>query len=276
VSIEAVDAVVVPGRHELPPVRRVLCGVRGPVGRLRGLHDARHRPLRDGVAVLDAVREVKPPFSPATVVEDFCILLGVYGISTVIGDRYGGEWCREPFRERGVEYVLAEKSKSELYGALLPAINSRRVVLLDNRRLVTQLCGLERRTAWGGRDTIDHGTGGHDDLANATAGALVAALGPSEPAMLAWLQAEEVARRRVPMVPGMASTSALAIAHLTYGRVVLDAVRERRPPVSPEGVVTEFARLLSEYRVTTVIYFACFAISRWAFAIASYSLAALV
>ena len=39
---------------------------------------------------------------------------------------------------------------------------------------MAQLCGLERRTAWGGRDSIDHGPGGHDDLANAAAGALVA------------------------------------------------------------------------------------------------------
>jgi hypothetical protein len=40
---------------------------------------------------------------------------------------------------------------------------------------VAQLCGRERRTARGGRDSIDHAPGGHDDLANAVAGA--AALG---------------------------------------------------------------------------------------------------
>ena len=56
----------------------------------------------------------------------------------------------------------------------LPLINSGRVELLDHPRLVAQLCGLERRTAWGGRDSIDHGPGGHDDVANAVAGALVA------------------------------------------------------------------------------------------------------
>ena len=40
---------------------------------------------------------------------------------------------------------------------------------------MTQLCGLERRTAWGGRDSIDHGPGSHDDIANAVVGALLAA-----------------------------------------------------------------------------------------------------
>jgi hypothetical protein len=45
--------------------------------------------------------------------------------------------------------------------------------LLDNPRLLTQIMNLERRTARGGRDSIDHAPGSHDDLANAVAGALV-------------------------------------------------------------------------------------------------------
>jgi hypothetical protein len=49
------------------------------------------------------------------------------------------------------------------------------VDLLDNDRLVTQLTSLERRTSRGGRDSIDHAPGAHDDLANAMAGALVTA-----------------------------------------------------------------------------------------------------
>ena len=35
---------------------------------------------------------------------------------------------------------------------------------------LNQLIGLERRTARGGRDSIDHGPGGHDDVCNAVAG----------------------------------------------------------------------------------------------------------
>jgi hypothetical protein len=37
-------------------------------------------------------------------------------------------------------------------------------------RLVNQLIGLERRTARGGRDSIDHSPGSHDDRANVIAG----------------------------------------------------------------------------------------------------------
>jgi hypothetical protein len=54
-------------------------------------------------------------------------------------------------------------------------LNSGRVELLDHKRLVAQLCGLERRTARGGRDSIDHPPGAHDDIANAVAGAIAVA-----------------------------------------------------------------------------------------------------
>lgn len=88
------------------------------------------------------------------------------------GDRYGAAWVRERFEQEGVRYTPSELSKSELYRELLPALNSGRVRLLDDRRLLGQLAALERRTARGGRDSIDHGPRGHDDLANAAAGAL--------------------------------------------------------------------------------------------------------
>ena len=38
-----------------------------------------------------------------------------------------------------------------------------------------QLTMLERRTARGGKDSIDHPRGGHDDVANSVAGSLVCA-----------------------------------------------------------------------------------------------------
>jgi hypothetical protein len=58
----------------------------------------------------------------------------------------------------------------------LPLINSGKVKLLGDKRLVSQLVGLERRTTRGGRDAIDHAKGGHDDVANAVAGALLSAV----------------------------------------------------------------------------------------------------
>ena len=90
----------------------------------------------------------------------------------VSGDRYGGEWPREAFRKCGIEYATASKAKSDLYRDVLPLLNSDRVELLDLPRLQAQLLGLERRTSRTGRDSVDHGPGGHDDLANAAAGAI--------------------------------------------------------------------------------------------------------
>jgi hypothetical protein len=129
--------------------------------------------MEDAIAVLDAVREAVPPFSPAAVVEDFADVLRGYGIRTVHGDRYGGEWPREQFALNGISYQPSELSKSEIYAAFLPMLNSRTVALLTNDRLHRQLVALELRTARGGRDMIDHPRGGRDDVANAAAGALV-------------------------------------------------------------------------------------------------------
>ena len=127
-------------------------------------------------AILDCVRETKPPFSPEAVVAEFCEVLKSYRISAVTGDRYAGEWVREPFRKKGIFYQLAEKPKSALYLAFLPLLNSRAVDLLDNKRLVNQLVSLERRTGRGtGRDIVDHPPKQHDDVANAVAGAVTLA-----------------------------------------------------------------------------------------------------
>jgi hypothetical protein len=127
---------------------------------------------RDGERfIIDAIREIRPPFSPEAVIDDLATLLKSYRIARVVGDRYAGEFPRELFRKRGIHYVCADKTKSDLFRDLLPMLNSGSIVLPKSDRLINQLTGLERRTARSGKDSIDHGPGGHDDLANAVAGA---------------------------------------------------------------------------------------------------------
>src|SRR5262245_28701468 len=121
--------------------------------------------------IVDAIRETHPPFSPEAVVDDYATLCRSYGIGRITGDRYAGEWPREQFRKRSIHYAVADKPKSDLYRDLLPLLNSGRIVLPKSDRLVNQLTGLERRASRAGRDSIDHGPGLHDDLANAVAGA---------------------------------------------------------------------------------------------------------
>lgn len=170
---EAVEALVPPGVYERPPVSGTrYFGFVDPSG---GSADSMTLAIghREGEgAILDAVRERKPPFSPEAVTAEFAELLKSYDLSRVTGDRYGGEWPREQFRKHGITYEPAEKPKSEIYKDVVPIINSALADLLDNPKLINQLVGLERRTARGGRDSIDHAPGGHDDVANAVAGVL--------------------------------------------------------------------------------------------------------
>ena len=170
-----VDACTVPGRFEIPPIGGLhysaFVDPSGGTGAdsmtLAVAHFEREK------AILDCVREVRPPFSPEQVTFDFAALLKIYGISKVMGDRYAGEWPRERFRTHGITYDLSDAPKSEIYQSFLPALNSGRVELLNLPRLATQLCGLERRTSRSGRDSIDHAPGGHDDIANVVAGVLL-------------------------------------------------------------------------------------------------------
>jgi hypothetical protein len=177
VSREVVDAAVVTDRHEL--LRDKGITYHGFVDPSGGSADSMTLAIAhsvDGRAVLDAIREAKPPFSPDGIVKEFAELLRSYGINRVTGDHYAGEWPRERFRAHGIEYGLAAKPKSDLYRDLLPILNSKRAELLDEPRLISQLCALERRTSRGGRDSIDHPPNGHDDMVNAVAGAILLAL----------------------------------------------------------------------------------------------------
>jgi hypothetical protein len=174
ISREAVDACVVPGRHELPPVAGVdYVAFVDPSG---GSQDAMtlaiaHR-APSGRAVLDLVRERQPPFNPDDVVAEFAATLTRYHVRRVTGDRYGGDWPAERFRAHEIGYETTDKAKSAYYLELLAQVNREQAELLDHPRLLAQLCALERRTARGGHDSVDHPPGGHDDLINAAAGAL--------------------------------------------------------------------------------------------------------
>jgi hypothetical protein len=124
----------------------------------------------DERVIVDAIREVRPPFSPSAVVDDFAVLLKSYRVSNVVGDHYGGEFVKEPFRRHGISYEVCKQAKSDLYRDMLPSLNSGRITLPRHDRLVAQIVGLERRVSRAGRDSIDHAPGGHDDIANAVSG----------------------------------------------------------------------------------------------------------
>lgn len=180
VSREAVEACVSPGIRERVPI----AGIRysafvDPSGGSADSFTLAIAHKQGDIAILDAIRERKPPFSPEDVVTEYAALLKSYGIRKVTGDRYAGEWPRERFKVHGITYEPAAKPKSDLYRDSLALLNSGRVDLLDDARLTAQLISLERRTARGGKDSIDHPPSGHDDVANAVAGAITILSGGS-------------------------------------------------------------------------------------------------
>jgi hypothetical protein len=109
--------------------------------------------------VLDCVGERKAPFAPDSVVAEFAETFRSFKITRIQGDRYAGEWPRERFQAHGITYEPAEVNRSELYLAFLSLVNSGRIDLLDNPRMVTQFCQLERRTIRAGKDSVDHSPG---------------------------------------------------------------------------------------------------------------------
>jgi hypothetical protein len=173
-----IDACTIGGRIELSPINGVhYTAFVDPSGGTSDSMTLAIAHAQGDIGVLDAIREMRPPFSPEAVVAEFAALLRYYRISRITGDRYAGEWPRERFREYGISYEPSDRPKSEIYRDALPLLNSGKVELLDLPRLATQFAGLERRTARGGRDSIDHAPGAHDDIANAAAGAPLMAAG---------------------------------------------------------------------------------------------------
>lgn len=132
----------------------------------------------DKAVVLDILRGVAPPFDPSIVVAEFCALLKQYRVYHVTGDAYAGEWVVEAFAKHNIHYRSSVLSRSELYLECLPLFAQGNVRLLDHKKLIVELLGLERKTSRSGKDSVTHGPGSHDDFANACCGclALVSAL----------------------------------------------------------------------------------------------------
>ncbi len=182
VSRDVVYASVVKGTAQIPyddMLRGRYVGFVDPSGGSRDSFTMAiaHLDEETGKGILDFVREERPPFAPSEVVAKFCEEFQHYRVFKCRGDRYAAQWPVEQFAINGVIYEQSEIVKSDLYRDFLPALNSRRIQLLDHTRMINQLLGLERRTVRGGRDSIDHVPGANDDIINAAVGALLQVVG---------------------------------------------------------------------------------------------------
>ena len=187
------EKLVVKGRHQLPFSPHVsnyaaFADVSG------GKHDdaalAIAHKVHDHKVVLDFIERYPAPHNPHEIVTLMVNALHEYGLDTCIGDAYAAEWTRLAFQSHGIRYENATtsiwndgysplspvaKPKSVLYAELLPRLYSGDVEILEVDILISQLSSLQRRVRSGSRDSIDHPPNGHDDVANAFAGAVDAA-----------------------------------------------------------------------------------------------------
>jgi hypothetical protein len=137
--------------------------------------------MEDRTAVLDCVVEIPSPFSTDAAVAQVAATLKSYRLTRVTGDRYAQQWVVQAFARAGIRYEHSEHDRTAIYANALPLLTSGRARLLDNKRLIHQLAGLERTVLPAGRERIDHERGSHDDLANSAAGALALAAGGPQP-----------------------------------------------------------------------------------------------
>lgn len=183
---QVIQAAVDPGIIARPPVPNSVGFVDGAGGAGTDSFTGAAAHEENGTVILDMIYEKTPPFSPSQTVAELAMLFHSYGISTIVGDRFAGEWPVETFAQHNITYEQSKRSRSEIYQAAIPLFTSGRVRLLDNQKLVDQFCNLRRKVQPGGGEQIGHVANAHDDLSNAAAGAIVNALSAEEEHMRVW------------------------------------------------------------------------------------------
>jgi hypothetical protein len=173
-----IDAALCPGVRSRPRQSGVVYTAHcDPSG---GRHDSMALAIShleaSGQVLLDKLVVAHPPFTPETVVEQFAETLGAYGLNSVRGDGYAAEWVTTPFARHGITYQQTREDTSEIFVACLPLFSNKLVQLLDAPILETELRLLERRPRPGGKgDLVSHPPRGHDDVAIAALGSILAA-----------------------------------------------------------------------------------------------------
>jgi hypothetical protein len=173
--IEKAVEVGVGGRVALPGIQYLsFVDVAGGSGSDSFAAAVGHKHIDQGreICILDAIFVVPPPFDPDAATLRCASFLAPWRVSEVVGDAYGGDWPLTAFARNGVRYSKSPLTKSELYLHVLPLFTAGRVKLLDNPRITDQFCNLRRKVGSGGKESVDHVRGSHDDLANSVAGLL--------------------------------------------------------------------------------------------------------
>lgn len=184
-----VDAAVIPGRYELPPREGVqYTAATDPSGAGADAFTFAIVHTEGSGAERRVVQDVMKGWGRSRgatvdlegVVAQIAEVCGRYGVRTVRGDRYAGQWVRQAFEGRGLRYEESA-AKAQAYLDIEPFFAQGRLEVLDHPILLRELKTLERRPQAGGRVIVDHPRGGHDDYANALALAAADVMGGRDP-----------------------------------------------------------------------------------------------
>ncbi len=121
VTREALQAVTIAGRVELLPhpgisYRAFLDFAGGSGGDSATCAIAHTDPITKR-EVLDAVREIRPPFSPDQACVDFAAFIKSYGLSSAKADRWGGSFPSERMGQYGVTVTPWARAKASCMGS---------------------------------------------------------------------------------------------------------------------------------------------------------------
>jgi hypothetical protein len=233
---EVIEAAVDAGVRVRPPVAGgKYVAFADPSGGARDSFTLAIAHLDEQNVILDCLHEIKAPFDPAVATFEMAAILKQYGLSSVTGDKYGAQWVVSAFASHGIQYRHSKRDRSEIYLDAMPLFTSGRARLLDHARMVGQFCSLERTTAPSGRDKVDHGKGGHDDLCNAVAGAMVLAA---------------VVKRAMSFAPPFSASRSRDFESHRPGMVrTIEAVAEPQPPKPANAAsLEELESLRDEWR----------------------------
>jgi hypothetical protein len=132
-----------------------------------------HRDRDTDTVFVDYLYEWRPPFDPQKVVREIRNACMMYSIRTVHGDSFAGGTMPSIFADHQLIYNSKVPTTSQNYERLIPLIMSETVLWPDNDDLRRQVRSLVVWRSRGGRTTIGHPVGRHDDLIAAVAGLCV-------------------------------------------------------------------------------------------------------
>jgi hypothetical protein len=176
---ELIDLAVVRDRRELPPAKVRHFAAVDPSGGGADAFTLAIAHVEGDRIVQDVARGWSKPRGGQVnlegIVRQIADVLRAYGLQTCTGDNYSKLWVQQRFQDVGIRYMVSRATRSDAYLALEPLLLQGSVELLDHPEMIRQLGLLEKRYKPGGRVSVDHPTGAHDDYANAVALAITGA-----------------------------------------------------------------------------------------------------